>query len=345
MRFALMSLAMVLVLTPVLAQEKKEEPTDEKARKTYENALKSLREHKREWALDDFKKADKQDGGHCLACQKQMVKLGKELGDWKTAELGANEIITEAQAQGTGDAAIARYQLALVLLQQGLQKHKEEIFVRAHDELNKALAAYPGFPDALYVDGRVLAQLKRDDESKARFEQFVKMGTTDDLDRQRALRYIRRPELARARMAPPFSVTTTDGQKISMDDLQGKVVLLDFWATWCVPCREALPHIQKVAKKFQGEPLVILSVSLDSEEQKWKDFIVKNEMTWPQYRDGSFNGPIAKMFGVNAIPHTFTIDADGVLQDEHIGDASIEGKLKKLVAHARESQPAENTSR
>jgi len=140
-------------------------------------------------------------------------------------------------------------------------------------------------------------------------------------------------------MAPPFSVTTLDGQRMSMDDLQGKVVLLDFWATWCVPCREALPHIRQVAKKFQGEPLLILSVSLDSEEQKWKDFIVKNEMTWPQYRDGSFSGPIAKMFSVNAIPHTFTVDADGVLQDEHIGDASIEGKLKKLLARARELQP------
>jgi hypothetical protein len=87
-----------------------------------------------------------------------------------------------------------------------------------------------------------------------------------------------------------------------------------------------------------GEPLLILSVSLDSEEQKWKEFIVKNEMTWPQYRDGSFSGPIARMFSVNAIPHTFTIDADGVLQDEHIGDASIEGKLKKLLSRARELQ-------
>src|SRR6267142_2400674 len=180
MRFAIISLAMVLVLTPVLAQEKKEELADEKARKTYENALKSLREHKREWALDDFKKADKQDGGHCLACQKQMVKLGKELGDWKTAELGANEIITEAQAQGTGDAAIARYQLALVLLLEGLQKHKEEIFVRAHDVLNKALGAYPDFQDAFYGAGRVLAKLIRDEDWEARFEQFVEMGTTDD---------------------------------------------------------------------------------------------------------------------------------------------------------------------
>jgi len=66
-------------------------------------------------------------------------------------------------------------------------------------------------------------------------------------------------------------------------------------------------------------------------------------MTWPQYRDGGFTGPVAKIFGVNAIPHTFTIDADGVLQDEHIGDASIEGKLKKpprscsrIAAHHRD---------
>jgi thiol-disulfide isomerase/thioredoxin len=171
------------------------------------------------------------------------------------------------------------------------------------------------------------------------------MRPADDPEHQRALRYIDRPELARAKMAPPFSLTTVDGQRISMDDLQGKVVLLDFWATWCGPCREALPHIQNVAKKFRGQQLVILSVSLDTDEQKWKDFIVKNEMTWPQYRDAGFTGPIAKMFGVTAIPHTFTIDSDGVLQEEHIGDASIEGKLKKLLAHTHQPQPETSTAK
>jgi acyl-CoA hydrolase len=60
------------------------------------------------------------------------------------------------------------------------------------------------------------------------------------------------------------------------------------------------------------------------------------EMTWPQYRDGGFTGPVAKMFGVTAIPHTSMIDADGVLQEEHVGDASIEGKLKKLLAQAQD---------
>jgi hypothetical protein len=91
--------------------------------------------------------------------------------------------------------------------------------------------------------------------------------------------------------------------------------------------------------------LVILSVSLDSDEQKWKEYIGKNEMTWPQYRDGGFSGPVAKLFFVTEIPHTFTIDSDGVLQEEHVGDASIEGKLKKLLAHARELQPAEATAK
>ena len=118
-------------------------------------------------------------------------------------------------------------------------------------------------------------------------------------------------------------------------------VLVDFWAAWCGPCREALPHMRTIAKKFEGQPLVVLSVSLDSDEQKWKDFIEKNQMTWLHYRDGGYDGPVSKLFSVEAIPHTFTIDADGVLQDEHIGDASIEGKLKKLVARAREVQTAE----
>jgi len=265
-----------------------------------------------------------------------MIKFGRQLGDWKAASLGAEELIGEAQ--GVKETALAHYQFAMLLLEEGLQRHKDEIFTHAHDEIGKALAAAANFPDALYLDGRVLAQLKRDEEAKGRFKQFIEMKASESPNRRRAQRYMERPELARAKMVPPFTVTTTDGKQLSMDDLQGKVVLLDFWATWCGPCREALPHIQKVAKKFQGEPLVILSVSLDSDEKKWQEFIAKNEMSWPQYRDGSFEGPIAKMFGVRAIPHTYTIDADGVLQEEHVGDASIEGKLKKLVAQAHELQ-------
>jgi hypothetical protein len=67
-------------------------------------------------------------------------------------------------------------------------------------------------------------------------------------------------------------------------------------------------------------------------------------MTWPQYNDKGFDGSLAKMFAVTSIPHTFTIDSDGVLQEEHVGDGSIEGKIKKLIARARELQAASGGS-
>ena len=81
--------------------------------------------------------------------------------------------------------------------------------------------------------------------------------------------------------------------------------------------------------------MVVLSVSVDIDEAKWKEFVSKNAMSWPQYFDGGFKGPMAELFGVHAIPHTFTIDADGVLQDENIGDAAVESKIKKLLARVR----------
>ena len=338
MRYAWFLLILVCATIPSLAQRQEEGPTDQKAQKTYQSALNYLSQRMPGAALDDFKKADKQDGGHCVACQKKMIRYGTELRDWKTAEIAAGEMVAEAQPQR--DIALAHYQFGMVLLSEGMDRRKEEVFARAHDEIVKALASYANFPDAVFADGKVLALLKQDEAAKARFEQFVKMCPENDPSRQRALRYISEPELARARMAPVFEVTTMDGQRITMDDLKGKVVLIDFWATWCAPCRAALPHMREIVRKFDQEPLVVLSVSLDDDEQRWKDFIAKNEMTWPQYRDGGFKGPISQLFGVDAIPHTFTIDADGVLQDEHIGDASIEGKLKKLVARAREIQAA-----
>jgi peroxiredoxin len=336
MRTTLFLLALACVLPPAIAQKTDYAPANDGAQKTYKSAQELLRERQLAAALGEFKKADKQDGGHCRGCQNQMIKLGVEFEEWKTVELAAQEMI--AEAQGDQNIALAHYQYAVVLVREGVQRHKDDFYPRAHDEYAKALAAYPGFPDALLEDGRTLAYMHQDDAAKARFQQYLKLQKTTDPNYQRAQRYIANPELARAKMAPAFSVTTLDGQHISMDDLQGKVVLLDFWATWCGPCREALPHLRDVAKKFQGQPLVVLSVSLDSDEDKWKDFIAKNGMTWPQYRDGGFTSPIAKLFGVTAIPHTFTIDADGVLQEEHIGDASIEGKLKKLLAQAQAAQ-------
>lgn len=340
MRYATFVLPALLLVSLLAAQDSQDKngegPINEKAQKSYNEGLDYLHKRMKSAALDCFKKADKQDGGHCVGCQKKMVRYGIELQEWKIAETAADELL--ASAQGEKGVALGHYDVGRVLLTEGIDKRKEELFTRAHDEFVKALVSAPNFPAAVFSDGRALAYLKQDDAATTRFQKFIDMKPENDIERQRALRYVKQPELARARMAPPFELTTTDGQRVSMDDLAGKVVLLDFWATWCGPCREALPHMREIARKFKGDPLVVLSISLDSDEAKWKEFVIKNEMTWPQYRDGGFTGAIATMFSVRSIPHTFTIDADGVLQEEHVGDASVEGKLKKLLARAREVQ-------
>ena len=341
MNFLRLLLTCALAVAPfaqdILAQDKPGDgPTNEKAQRSYMEGMDYLRHRMVQSAFDSFKKADKQDGFHCLGCQRQILRYGAQLQEWKAAETAASEIVAESKEPK--EIAYAHFEFGKLLMEEGLDRHKDEFFSRAHDELTKALDAVQDFPGAVFMDGRVLAHLHQDDAAKARFQQFVDMVQKDGPERQRAMLFVAQPDLARAIMAPPFSVTTIDGQKISLDELQGKVVLIDFWATWCGPCREALPHMKEIARKFQGQPLIVLSVSVDTDENKWRDFVAKNEMTWPQYLDHGFNGSVAKSFNVNAIPHTFTIDADGILQDEHIGDAAIEGKLKKLIKRAQEKQ-------
>ena len=336
MRSQTLVLGILLAWSLSFGQAANNGPTDSKAQKTYSEALQELRQRHYLDALDRFKKANKQDGGHCYDCLKQIFSLAPQAGDFKAADAAARELI--AQAHSPKETADAHYQRGTLLLQEGVAKKKAELFEESDQEFKAVLATNPKDTKAMYADAVVLAHLNQDDAAKAEFQQLVEFTPQGSVDRLRVMRFAARPELARARMAPAFSVTTEGGQRISMDELQGKVVLMDFWATWCGPCREALPHMKRIAQKFSGEPLVVLSVSLDSDEQKWKSFVAQNEMTWPQYRDGGFEGRLARAFGVDAIPHTFTIDSDGVLQDEKVGDAAIEGKLKKLIAQAKQLQ-------
>jgi thiol-disulfide isomerase/thioredoxin len=310
------------------------EPTDPKARKTFASAMDWEKHHSDDIAIDDYRKANKQDGGHCMECLRRAYRLAMKLGASKDAAEVAREMLPQATA-GEPHAAV-HYLLARALQEQGISSKKDIFFSESCDELKTALAEYPALAEAHLALGVSLARLHQDDAARQEFAAFLSQDRRNPEAHDRAARFMERVELARARMAPPFSLTTLTGQRISLDGLAGKVVLIDFWATWCGPCREAVPHIRQIAKKFEGQPFVALSISLDDDEAKWREFVTKNGMTWMQYRDGGSGGNIARQFGVHAIPATFTIDADGVLQDQHVGDAQIEGKLKKLVARAAE---------
>jgi thiol-disulfide isomerase/thioredoxin len=330
---------------PKSDQPRPGEPTDPKAKKTYASAVDWQKHGQKAAALDDFRKANKQDGGHCAECLRHAFGLAIALGAFKDAEEIAREWLPLAQTDE--EKAVIHYHLAAALQWQGINNKKDKCLSESCDEFKAAFELEPRLTAARYGNGVSLAHLHQDDAARAEFAAFLDRDRSNPDMHERAERYVERIELARAKMAPPFSITTLDGQRISMDSLAGKVVLIDFWATWCGPCRQALPHISQIAHKFEGQPFVVLSISLDKDEARWKDFVEKNGMTWLQYRDGGFTGQISRQFNVNAIPATFTIDADGVLEDQHVGDANIEGKLKKLIARAAEMgnrKPAQTTA-
>lgn len=285
--------------------------------------------------MDDYRKANKQDGGQCFACLNRAYILAMQVASFKDGEQIARQLLSMG---GSGTRmAWAHYLLGAALEQQGIADKKDNYFSESCDEFKAALELEPRLTEVHYVDGVSLAHLHQDDAARAEFSAFLAQDQRNLDLHERARRFLDHVDLARARMAPAFSVTTLDGKNISMDSLAGKVVLIDFWATWCGPCREALPHIREIAQRFAGQPLVVRSISLDSDDAKWRDFVAKNGMTWLQYRDGGFEGRLAKQFSVTAIPATFTIDSNGVLEDQHVGDANIEGKLKKLIAQAEEA--------
>ena len=320
--------------TPSANAPKPGEPTDPKAIKTFAAAIDWEKHNDIAAALANYRKANKQDGGRCTECLHRAYRLAYENSAYQDAADIARDWIAAAP---TDEAkALVHFQLASALQQLGIATKADHCFAESCNELKAALGLRPSLALAHYSMGVSLAHLHQDQEAKAEFAAFLLEDNQLPSLHERAERFKDRVELARAVMAPPFSTTTLDGQYISMDALQGKVVLIDFWDTWCPACLEAMPHMRDIAKRFKGQPLVVLSISLDSDKGKCKEFVSKNEMTWLQARDGDSNGQLSRQFRVRAIPATFTIDADGVLEDQHVGDADIEGKLKKLIARAVE---------
>jgi peroxiredoxin len=354
MRRFVTELLLLCLAAPLFGEGPTEGPISKKAQKAYQQGLDQLQQRSMGPALWYFREADKQDGGKCLSCQGQMIKIGLANRDWKAVEDGALEIAS--QVQDPKQQAIAHHYLGLAFMNQGLDKHQDDLLTRAHDEFTKAIALYPHFAETLFDDGKVLADLRKDDEAKAQFEKFVAMTPEGQFERRRALQFIGKPELARANLAPEFGLFTTDGQSVTLDGLTGKAVLVYFWATSCDVCLRGLAHLQEISKKFRNQPFVILSVSVDYDEAAWRSFLKKNDVPGLQYRDGP-NGMMSQAFGLRVelqsnvdhpvagvwqssyglkqeIPKTFTIDGEGVLQSEKLSDSSLDARLQELVSHA-----------
>jgi len=133
-------------------------------------------------------------------------------------------------------------------------------------------------------------------------------------------------------LVPDFTLNDPDGRAVSLSDFRGKVVLLDFWATWCAPCVDAVPELQDLARRYTGKDLVILSISLDRSTAAWKLFIQRNAMNWVHVFDDGGSGSPSLRYGIDAIPTALLIDRSGRLlgmAHSTLGlDAQIEAAMR-----------------
>lgn len=128
--------------------------------------------------------------------------------------------------------------------------------------------------------------------------------------------------------------TSLDGKEVDLAAMKGKVILIDFWATWCGPCIAELPHVIATYEKYQDQGFEVIGISLDQEtdREKLKTFIKDRNMTWPQYFDGKgWGNEIAQQYGISSIPATFLIGKDGTVAATNLrGDALDEAVSYQL---------------
>ncbi|RYE24364.1 MAG: TlpA family protein disulfide reductase [Sphingobacteriales bacterium] len=141
--------------------------------------------------------------------------------------------------------------------------------------------------------------------------------------------------MAAGRPAPDFSFTTLEGKKMKLADLKGKVVYMDFWASWCGPCMQQVPYAEKLEEEYKGKNIVFLKVSIDEDTAAWKNAITtKNIGGLHTCDDGGWNGAIPQLYSVNGVPRYFLIDKKGNFIAQEVPRPNEIDKLKPMLDKA-----------
>ncbi len=133
--------------------------------------------------------------------------------------------------------------------------------------------------------------------------------------------------------APEISLPDTDGNLMRLSDLRGKYVLIDFWASWCGPCRRENPNVVRLYNTYKDKGFTILSVSLDKDKQKWLEAIEKDGLIWPNHVSDlmEWRSPMVQLYGIQGIPHTVLVNPEGYIIGVGLRGPALERKLKQLI--------------
>jgi len=175
------------------------------------------------------------------------------------------------------------------------------------DEMNKA---YPNskYTKLLSSEVQKALAMKKQEEEK---EKLSKVGV--------------------GKKAPEIALPNPNGKIIKLSDFKGKYVMIDFWASWCGPCRMENPHVVELYKKYKDKGFTILGVSLDEDKEKWKNAIMKDGLVWEQISDlKGWASSVNPVYEVQAIPLTYLIDKDGTIIAKNLRGQDLTNKLEEL---------------
>jgi peroxiredoxin len=186
------------------------------------------------------------------------------------------------------------------------------VFQEVRDALAATIPAseyFIGFRDQVGRMEQQMAAMKAQEEQMARLDNLIPVGAE----------------------APDFAQPTPEGRTLSLSSLRGKVVLIDFWASWCKPCRMEMPNVKRVHDLYKAKGFEVLGVSLDREKGAWTQAIAQDGLPWKHVSDlGFWNNAAAQQYGVSSIPYTVLVDRDGKVIGKNLRGPALEEKLAEI---------------
>jgi tetratricopeptide (TPR) repeat protein len=282
-------------------------------------------------------KADKKSAAAFLGMARAHLALGQHDE--------AIDACRDALVHVAQDRSLAAHlhNLRGIALTQTATKADDKRLMQAEADLRRAIELDANVRTFRFNLGLALMKMNRDEDGIAALKEFLARDPNAPAAAE-ARRTIDDPRRAREPFAPEFSFVALDDRSISLQELKGKTILIDFWGTWCPPCIKATPDLVGLAKRFAARDFILIGISSDKTRQVVEDYVKTTKITWPQYVD--LDRKLHRAYGVTGFPMYVIVDGDGVVRGRQVGHSQqIMMWLRSAITETLERQEKANAGK